>query len=87
MYLLSVYEAAIHVASARGEPAGQCCGSGIFFLSLIRNLSIPDPVSKNSKKDEGEKTYCLTFFCSPKFQKVVQKFLNRYRKNFLSYRN
>jgi hypothetical protein len=36
----------------------------------------------SGKKSEGEKVCCLHFFCSHKFNKIVKKLLNSYRKKF-----
>ncbi len=50
-----------------------CCGSGMFF---------PDLGSNNSNKREGGKNLLSLLFCSHKYHKIVNLFLNWYRNIF-----
>ncbi len=62
----------------------QCCGSGLFILDPgFWFLSVPDPTT--ATKEERKNSFCPTFFCSHKYDKIkklLYKELNTFCPNF-----
>ncbi len=60
----------------------QCCGSGLFIPDPGSwFLSVPNPTT--ATKEEGKNSFCPTFFCSQKYDKIKNSFFKKDGKKFV----